>query len=255
MKHVPFSLRRHEMRYNASSSSAKQKMSQPSSQPSEAQLQRRKELRSNYAKMMFGDDTRGRLLRATAVGVARHGTRACTVQHILDEAQLSRRTFYKTFTSLEDALNALYEVAVRVLKHTMSSAISRARTPLGKVIAALDTYLEMQILGGPLITALQREAMHDGSPLAVHRHELVNGFVELIRNELFPIATLAVDDNIALSIVSAAEGLVGWTDRQGPFLDEDRLRIRHTLVLLLTRTFGFPLAVQEAVERDEDDAR
>lgn len=218
------------------------KMSQPNPPPSEAQLQRRKELRANYAKMMFGEDTRGRLLRASAVAVARHGTRFCTVQHILDEAKLSRRTFYKTFTSLEDALNDLYEVAVRVLKHTMSSAIGRARTPLGKVIAALDTYLEMQILGGPLMIALQREATHDGSPLAVHRHELVQELVELIREELVPIATLPVDHNVALSIVAAAEGLVGWTDRQRSFNDQDRLTIRHTLVILLTRLYGLPTA-------------
>lgn len=220
-------------------------MSQPNSPPSEAQLQRRRELRANYAKMMFGEDTRGRLLRASAIAVSRHGTRACTVQHILDEAKLSRRTFYKTFTSLEDALHDLYEVAVRVLKHTMNSAVARARTPLGKVIAALDTYLELQVLGGPLIIALQREAMHDGSPLFVHRHELIQSFVELIKRELFPIATLAVDANMALAIVSAAEGLVGWAGRERHFEDDDRIRIRHTLVQMLTRNFGLPFVEQE----------
>lgn len=206
--------------------------------PSAAQLQRRKELRTNYTQMMFGDDTRGRLLRATAVAVSRHGTRSCTVQHILDEADLSRRTFYKTFGSLEDALNNLYQVSVRVLDQTMQTAVERARTPLGKVIAALDTYLEMQIIGGPLITALQREATNDDSSLAVHRDALVDNFVALISKELVPVATLPVDDEIALSIVCVAEGLVSWSGRKGRFQDEDRIRIRHALVALLTRTFG-----------------
>lgn len=206
--------------------------------PSQAQLQRRRELRANYAEMMFGDDTRGRLLRATAVAVARNGTRACTVQNILDEAKLSRRTFYKTFTSLEDALHSLYEVAVRVLRFTMQSATSRARTPLGKIIAALDTYLELQILGGPLIIALQREAIHDGSPLAVHRVELFDSYVQLIEDELFPIATLPVDHDLSRAIIAAVDGLVGWTDKTRSFSEEDRVRIRFTLVQLLTRTFG-----------------
>lgn len=217
-------------------------MTQPSPPPSEAQLQRRRELRANYAKMMFGEDTRGRLLRATAAAVAVHGTRACTVQHILDEAQLSRRTFYKVFSSVEDALHDLYEVAVRVLKHTIESALARARTPLGRVIAALDTYLELQVLGGPLIIALQREAVHEGSPLATHRRALFQSFVGLIQQELSPIATLPVDRELALAIVSAIEGMVGWPARPPVFRDEDRARIRQTLVQLLTRCFGLPQA-------------
>lgn len=195
--------------------------------------------------MMFGDDTRGRLLRATAVAVARHGTRACTVQNILDEAKLSRRTFYKTFTSLEDALTSLYEVAVRVLRFTMQSAISRARTPLGKVIAALDTYLELQILGGPLIVALQREAIHDGSPLAVYRVELFDAYIKLIRDELFPIATLPVDDDLSRAVIAATEGLVGWNEKTRAFNEADRVRIRFTLVQLLTRAFGLVAAESE----------
>lgn len=219
--------------------------------PSAAQLQRRKELRTNYTQMMFGEDTRGRLLRATAVVVSRHGTRACTVQHILDQADLSRRTFYKTFSSLEDALNSLYQVSVRVLDQTMRTAVKRARTPLGKVIAALDTYLEMQIIGGPLITALQREATYVNSPLAEHRETLVENFMELIQRELMPVATLPVDEDIALSIVCVAEGLVSWTGHRGRFENQDRIRIRSALVTLLTRTFGIPEAEPIAPRNEE----
>lgn len=222
--------------------------------PSAAQLQRRKELRTNYTQMMFGEDTRGRLLRATAVVVSRHGTRACTVQHILDQADLSRRTFYKTFSSLEDALNALYQVSVRVLDQTMRAAVQRARTPLGKVIAALDTYLEMQIIGGPLITALQREATYTNSPLAEHREALVDHFLELIEQELMPVATLPVDKDIALSIVCVAEGLVGWTGRKARFEDADRVRIRQALVTLLTRTFGLPEAEPQSATASENES-
>lgn len=207
-------------------------------EPSPAQLRRRKELRENYTRMMFAEDTRGRLLRASAVAVSRYGTRACTVQHILDQAGLSRRTFYKTFSSLEDALHALYEVAVQVLRQTMDNAVLHARTPLGKVIAAFDTWLQMQIIGGPLITALQREAMHTDSPLAVHRDGFIRSVKELMEQELRPIATQPVDDDLLLSIIFAIEGLVGWTGRRDRFDDEDRMRTRQILVALLTRAFG-----------------
>lgn len=215
--------------------------------PSKAQLQRRRELRANYAEMMFGDDTRGRLLRATAIAVSRHGTRACTVQHILDEASLSRRTFYKTFTSLEDALNNLYEVSIKVLRSTMNSAVLRARTPFGRVIAALDTYLELQILGGPLMIALQREAMHDGSPLGVHRRDLLNAYVSLIEQELFPIAQVPVDIDTARAMISAAEGLVGYIPADHTFDESDRLRIRNTMIQIMTRCFGIPSPDSESV--------
>jgi AcrR family transcriptional regulator len=189
--------------------------------------------------MMFSDDTRGRLLRAAAIAVARHGTRTCTVQHILDEAELSRRTFYKAFSGLEDALNTLYEVSVDVLNQTITRAVQREGSTFDRIMAAIDSFLELQLVGGPLIIALQREAMHNDSRLSLHRHRLVDSFVELIERELQSAErALTVSTETARGVILAIEGLVHHAERNGSFDECDRQRIRRSAVELIERVFG-----------------
>ena len=53
--------------------------------------------------------TRLKLIRATGRAVLRRGLRDATVADIVDEASLSRRTFYQHFRSKEDACLELYQ--------------------------------------------------------------------------------------------------------------------------------------------------
>lgn len=196
-------------------------------------------LRTSYGAMMFSDDTRGKLLRATAIAISRHGTRTCTVQHILDEAGLSRRTFYKAFSGLEDALNTLYEVSVDVLHQTITRAVQREGSAFDRIMAAIDSFLELQLVGGPLIISLQREAMHDDSRLSLHRRRLVDSYVELVEREL-AIASHArtTSSETVRAVILAIEGLVHHAERDGTFDECDRKRIRSSAVELISSVFG-----------------
>ena len=194
-----------------------------------------RQLRAAYGELMFGEGTRGRLLRATAVAVSRHGTRSCTVQLILEEAGLSRRTFYKTFKSLEDALNALFEVSVAFLTTIVQQAVASADTPLERVMGAVDAYLDLQIVGGPLIIALQREAMHADSPLAAHRGRLIEEFARLLEQELGPLLSRPADPLLWRAAISMIEGLVAHLERDGTFTHEHRQRLRAVIADLLLR--------------------
>ncbi len=108
---------------------------------------------------MFGEGTRGQILKGTAQVVARQGVRGCTVQDVLNAASVSRRTFYKQFNSMEDALDGLFEVATAVLPATIEVAVASASTPVEQLERALDAFLNIQQLGGRLVIELHAEAM------------------------------------------------------------------------------------------------
>ncbi|NEW51484.1 TetR/AcrR family transcriptional regulator [Nocardia cyriacigeorgica] len=55
-------------------------------------------------------DQRWRLLGATAYVVATHGYWPATIQQIVDAAKVSKKTFYKHFSSKEEAFLAAFEV-------------------------------------------------------------------------------------------------------------------------------------------------
>ncbi|MCB9787124.1 MAG: TetR/AcrR family transcriptional regulator [Deltaproteobacteria bacterium] len=60
----------------------------------------------------------------TAAAVVRHGVDGCTVQHILDAAGVSRRTFYRWFRDRDDALDALYEVSIALVVGTLQLSVA-----------------------------------------------------------------------------------------------------------------------------------
>ncbi|WP_063713813.1 TetR/AcrR family transcriptional regulator [Amycolatopsis nigrescens] len=108
------------------------------------------------------------MLRAAA----RKGYPEATVGDIVEEAKVSRRTFYEQFANKEECLLAAYEAAsVRVLRQ-VASAIDRRRTWEDNVCAVVDAYLAgitadpavskvilIEIAGaGPRALALRRRA-------------------------------------------------------------------------------------------------
>ena len=90
---------------------------------------------------MFGEGTRGQILKGTAQVVARQGVRGCTVQDVLDASNVSRRTFYKQFGSMEAALDGLFEVATAVLPATIEVAVASASTPVEQLERAREPRL------------------------------------------------------------------------------------------------------------------
>ena len=128
---------------------------------------------------MFGEGTRGRILRGTAEAVAKHGVEGTTVQKVLEASETSRRTFYKYFGNLSDALDGLYDVAVQLVRATVEMAVAGEPIPERKLVRALDAYLDLQEVGGALITTLQAEALRPGSALGARRERLIDELVAL----------------------------------------------------------------------------
>ena len=68
-------------------------------------------------------DIRTRILEAAAAVFTARGLGETTVQHLLQEANVSRRTFYRYFRNQEAVLAGLYDLACDVLLQAIQAII------------------------------------------------------------------------------------------------------------------------------------
>lgn len=84
---------------------------------------------------------RERLLQAVAEAVSAHGYASTTIGHIVQAAEVSRRTFYEHFTDKEAALLASYDAAVEQLVNVLIDAFEQPDAWRDRVRAAMDAFL------------------------------------------------------------------------------------------------------------------
>src|SRR5262245_18255916 len=82
----------------------------------------------------------GFIVSAAGKVFARRGFDATRVEDILQAAPVARRTFYKYFSSKEDVLAAIYELATGELLKTIRAVSSD--DPLQAMRRGLDAYLD-----------------------------------------------------------------------------------------------------------------
>ncbi len=172
--------------------------------------------------------TRTRLVDGTARAASKHGLRSMTVEHILEEASLSRRTFYQHFRSKEDATLALYEEVVNNLVRSIREAVEATEEPLRRLFAGIDAYLDFQEGGGVLVTLLQAEAANPASLLSGLRERTFDELSALVDAEVRRELDKAVEPLLYRALFLALEGLVIHLRQGGALTPEDRARASAT---------------------------
>lgn len=201
---------------------------------------KRRELRRQWAAAMFGEDSRGRILRATAAVVSRNGVRGITVQDILDQAELSRRTFYKYFANTEEALGQLFEVSIDLIRAQIQHGVESAGTPIDQLLNAFDAFLDLHVVGGRLFVALHREALMPDSPLATHRHELMQELVDLFSRRIQRMTGKSYDSLVYWSFILMLEGVVHHLEKSGPLDADDVSHARSVVLPTIMRALELP---------------
>jgi AcrR family transcriptional regulator len=84
---------------------------------------------------------RRRLLNAMADVVAEVGYEEATVERVLVQAGVSRRTFYELFSDREDCFLAAYDDAMRDVFRLITNAYLDCETPERGIEAALEAFL------------------------------------------------------------------------------------------------------------------
>jgi AcrR family transcriptional regulator len=149
------------------------------------------------------DSVRIRILRGAATVFGRLGYSATSVEAILAEASVSRRTFYKTFRSKEHVLRMLFENSVAMLLGAVREAEESQRPPRERLQASVEAYIRVHARAGPLARVLLLEQFTPNSPLAKQRDAGMAAFASLISETLARAGRPALDPILIHSVVAA----------------------------------------------------
>jgi AcrR family transcriptional regulator len=109
------------------------------------------------------EDTRDRLLRATARVLSQRGYTEARLGEIAAEAQLKAPAIYYHFSGRDDLITAaLREGQVLVRQHVLEAlnALPEAATPQDRVLAAVDAHLRIELELSDFANAVVRTAGH-----------------------------------------------------------------------------------------------
>jgi AcrR family transcriptional regulator len=149
------------------------------------------------------------ILAAAETVFARKGLADTTVADLLAEADVSRRTFYKSFSNKESVLAALYMAQTDVLVAALTQRHSTG-DPMKALVSGLDAYLEYHATAGALLRIMIEEAGRSGSLLAERREEFRTALLGFINQatgqDLDPWlfhAVLAALEGISLRLLAS----------------------------------------------------
>jgi AcrR family transcriptional regulator len=175
------------------------------------------------------EKTHRRILDGAGRVLAERGLRDPTVQDILEEAGVSRRTFYQHFRSKEDLLVGLYAGAADALVAAVRAALEGTTDPTKKLVDTVEAYVRFQHDGGPLLIALQAEAIRTDSLLAPTRERALDALAALIDESVAGAIGIRVDPLVYRGLLMGIDGLVIHFQRDGTFTLEDSERVRRVI--------------------------
>ncbi len=151
--------------------------------------------------------TQGGVLAAGVLVFAKKGFTEARVEDILEAAKIARRTFYKYFSSKEDVLASIYEVATTELLRAVRNAAEDEKDPLASVRHALDVYLDYHVENAALVRVLVEQAVRSDSPLAPHRRRFREDLIRIIDDAVHKTTKKRNDPMLYVAVLSALEGI------------------------------------------------
>lgn len=147
------------------------------------------------------------ILAAAMKVFAKRGFTATRVEDVLEEAGVARRTFYRYFTSKEDVLAAVYEVATTELLRALDDASEASAEPLAGVHAGVELYLDFHVQNANLLRVLVEQSVRSDSPLAGHRRLFRARMLGVLVRAAATRGVAPLDGFTYVALVSALEGV------------------------------------------------
>ncbi len=147
------------------------------------------------------------ILEGAARTFMERGLRATSVEDLLGAAGVSRRTFYRLYTSKEDVAMAHYRYGTERLLDACSTAVSEERDLLRQLERCIDAHLANAGEFGRLIYVLGGEAQRHESALHARRVEVHEKIVAMIAGNARTSAGDTIDPLVFRGLVLALEGM------------------------------------------------
>lgn len=158
---------------------------------------------------MAGSETRRQLiLEAMVRVVGRKGYKATSVADVIEEAGVSRTTFYKHFEDKHECFLAAYDmVTERVLAEVIASCDDE-RTWLERVRIGLSTIVDMFALDPELARTAIVEVAAAGADARSRHWNAITRFTEFLEDGEELAGGRELPENIALMAAGAVSGLI-----------------------------------------------
>ncbi|GGL01375.1 TetR/AcrR family transcriptional regulator [Nocardia jinanensis] len=126
------------------------------------------------------EQVRARIVKATAEVFTRNGSRGSSVAQIIEEAGLSRPTFYRYFANATEPLNAVLDVSNAELVGGIGAALEAPGEGVDLGIRLIDAYLDWARGHGPMLRPLFAELHDPGSPVSAYRTIALDGIRAIV---------------------------------------------------------------------------
>lgn len=188
------------------------------------------------------DQVRARIVRATAEVFTRNGSRGSSVAQIIEQAGLSRPTFYRYFANATEPLNAVLDVSNAELVGGIGGALEASGEGVDLGIRLIDAYLDWARGHGPMLRPLFAELHDPGSPVSEYRNNALDGIRAIVRTkftELGRPVPAPLDLDAALHVCEYVVYRISAAAEPGSEPDLDTVAAaRSTMIRVVLATLG-----------------
>jgi AcrR family transcriptional regulator len=158
---------------------------------------------------MAGSETRRQLILEAMVRiVGRKGYKATSVADVIEEADVSRTTFYKHFEDKHDCFLAAYDMVVERVLDAVIASCDGERSWLERVRIGLSTIVELFALDPELARTAIVEVAAAGADARQRHWNAISRFTEFLEDGEELAEGRELPDNIALMAAGAVSGLI-----------------------------------------------
>jgi AcrR family transcriptional regulator len=148
------------------------------------------------------------ILEAMVRVVGREGYKATSVADVIEEADVSRTTFYKHFEDKHDCFLAAYDMVVERVVGEVVASCDGERDWLERVRIGLTTIVDLFALDPELARTAIVEVAAAGADARQRHWDAVNRFTEFLEDGREIAGNRELPDNIALMAAGAVSGLI-----------------------------------------------
>lgn len=158
---------------------------------------------------MASTETRRQLiLEAMIRVVGRQGYKATSVADVIEEADVSRTTFYRHFEDKHECFLAAYDLVVERIIGEVTESCEGERDWLDRVRTGLATIVDMFALDPDLARTAIVEVAAAGADARQRHWDAVSRFTEFLADGEELAGGRQLPDNIALMAAGAVSGLI-----------------------------------------------
>lgn len=175
------------------------------------------------------------ILSATKTTFSKYGSQGTTVERIIQQAKISRPTFYKYFSNAFDPLDQVIDAANKDLVKKTMEAFSTVDSP-DAISPIIDAFLSWGAQEKKMLPALYQELLLTGTPAEKHRKKTIKKLYELACPLFDALGRTAPSKAVFDATLLAIEKIGYYLLLNPSQANEDECRA--TMLKIMTASFG-----------------